>query len=141
MFKLILFITVVFFSATSSAFVDTDLACKEKEEQEKSLLPMSTSLIEAHLAGQCIGYKSYYKIVWVEACSEFIEQKKSLLSMSTSLKEANLAGQCKGAIYQIVEKKCGTNIKSIDYYSIADGASSASSVRKKVNNGGAYCGK
>lgn len=141
MYKIILLFLATFSCSHTYASVDIELACKEKEEQKETLLTkMSTSLKEANLAGQCTGYNSYHRIDWEESCTEFIEQKKSLLSMSTSLKEANSAGQCKGAIYKIVERKCGNILQSIDYDYLAEGASSSSSVRKKVSCKGAYDG-
>ena len=138
MFKWILIICF-FFSTASFASFDIKLACKEKEEQKKSLLTkMSTSLTEANLAGQCTGYRSYYKIDVTLACSEFIEQKNSLLtSLSTSLTEANLAGMCVGAIYRAAEK-CDVNTASIDYLSIAEDASSWKGIKTQL---GCYGGR
>ena len=133
MFKWILLFTCIFVSTTTFASVDIDLACKEKEEQKNSILTkMSTSLTEANLAGQCTGYKSYYKIDFKLSCSELIEQKKSLLSsLSTSLYEANLAGMCIGAIYRVAEK-CRMETSYIDYLSIAESASSLKAVKKEL---------
>lgn len=133
MFRCISLLICIFFCTTSFASVDIDLACKEKKEQKKSLLPrMSTSLTEANLAGQCTGYKSYYKIDLALSCSEFIEQKKSLLSfLSTSLSEANLAGMCVGAIYRTAQK-CHVDTTSIDYSRIAEGVSSLKAVKMKL---------
>ena len=125
MFKWILLLTCTFFSTVTFAAVDIDLACKEKKEQKMSLFPkMSTSLIEANLAGQCTGYHSYSRIDVTLACSEFVEQKKSLFTLlSTSLTEANLAGMCVGAIYRAAER-CNADTTFIDYLSLAEGATS-----------------
>jgi len=121
------------------ASVDIDLACKEKKEQEMSLLnKMSTSLTEANLAGQCTGYTSYYKIEFNQVCPEFIEQKRALLSsLSTSLSEANLAGQCIGAIYRLA-KKCKANTTFIDYLHIAENSASWDTVKVEL---GCYRGR
>jgi len=139
MFKWILIICF-FYSTASFASFDIKLACKEKEEQKKSLLTnMSTSLTEANLAGQCTGYRSYNNVDVALSCSEFIEQKKSLLSsLSTSLSEANLAGMCVGAIYRVAEK-CDVNISYINYSSIAERAYSLNSIKEQLDCiGGRY---
>ncbi|TMP04863.1 hypothetical protein CWC11_10840 [Pseudoalteromonas sp. S3178] len=125
MFKGFILVVFTLFSTSSLANVDIDLACKEKKEQQRSLLEkLSTSVTEAHLAGQCTGYYSYNMegIEWKESCSEFLEQKESLLSsLSTSLKEAHLSGRCVGAIYRVA-KQCGVETNRIDYAYIARGA-------------------
>tara|TARA_R110001606_G_scaffold27733_1_gene88485 strand:+ start:706 stop:1140 length:435 start_codon:yes stop_codon:yes gene_type:complete len=124
MFKGFILVVFILFSASSLAKVDIDLACKEKKEQQRSLLErLSTSVTEAHLAGQCTGYHSYNmnNFEWKESCSEFLEQKKSLLgSLSTSLQEAHLAGVCVGAIYKVA-KRCKADTSNIDYSYIARG--------------------
>lgn len=136
-----LFIAVITCSK-SYAFVDIKLACKEKEEQKNSqLTKMSTSMIEANLAGQCTGYNSYHKINLKQACSELIQQKKALLStLSTSNLEANLAGMCIGAIYRISEQ-CSDSSETINYYLIAEGATSVKSVKIKLGCNGGYYGR
>ena len=123
MCKWILLVTIVFFSKTSVANVDIKSACDEKKQQQRSLLAkMSTSLKEAHLAGQCTGYKKYKKIDWKISCSEFMEQKNSLLgSLSTSLSEAYLAGMCVGAIFRVAEV-CQVEPFNIDYFRVAEEA-------------------
>jgi hypothetical protein len=136
MYRIIWLFFTIFFCTSSYASVDIKLACDEKKEQKKSLLTkMSTSYMEAHLAGQCTGYKSYSIIDWEESCSEYIEQKKSLLSsLSTSLIEANLAGICVGAIYRVAERKCGRKLQNIDYFNIAEGRPfSSNSVKVKID--------
>jgi len=117
-FSLIVFLT---FSSYSFAYVDIDKACNEKEEQKNSLLTrMSTSLIEAHLAGQCTGYNNYNLDELIDACAEFVEQKESLIpSLSTSILEANLSGICVGAIYRIAIKKCDQTFLEIKYLDVA----------------------
>ncbi len=101
--RLFLF-TLLAIAPLHSFALDINKACDELEEQKHSLLTkLSTSLKEANMAGQCVGYKAilYEKdIDLTKACSEFIEQKESLLgNLSTSLKEANQAGICMGAVY------------------------------------------
>ena len=57
MFKGLILVVFILFSSSSFANVDIELACKEKKEQQRSLLErLSTSVTEAHLAGQCTGY-------------------------------------------------------------------------------------
>ncbi|MDN2664150.1 hypothetical protein OW492_12275 [Psychromonas sp. 14N.309.X.WAT.B.A12] len=132
MYKWFLLFTSLLFSSNSFADVNIKLACEEKEEQKQSLLTrLSTSVTEAHLAGQCTGYYSHSRISFRESCSEFIEQKKSLLSFSTSLKEAYLAGTCIGAIYKTAQD-CDVDTYSINYQAIADGASSLSMVEQRL---------
>ena len=133
MFKWSIFIALMAFSNTCLAKIDIDLACKEKKEQQHSLLErLSTSLTEAHLAGQCTGFKSVYRINLKEACSEFLEQKASLLSsLSTSLKEANLAGMCVGAIYKLA-KECEADTYNIDYTDIARGSITVEIVEQRL---------
>jgi len=141
MLKYWLLLVSVIFSSFSFASVDIELACEEKKEQQLSLLSkMSTSVLEAHLAGQCTGYNSLYQVDLGEACSEFVEQKEALLSsMSTSLSEANLAGICVGAIHKLASKKCKDTAFTIDYLSMAKEAikeSSVYSVKKQINCSG-----
>lgn len=133
MFKGFIFVIFILFSSSSLAKVDIDLACKEKKEQQRSLLEkLSTSVTEAHLAGQCTGYNSYYKINLKKYCSEFLEQKNSLLgSMSTSLEEANLAGMCIGAIYRVA-KQCGVETNRIDYEFVAKGVLTVQGAKKRL---------
>lgn len=133
MFKGIILVVFILFSASSLANVDIDLACKEKKEQQRSLLErLSTSMTEAYLAGQCTGYDSYYKINLKESCSEFLEQKESLLgSLSTSLKEAHMAGMCVGAIYKVA-KGCKADIYNINYAFIARGALTVHKVEQRL---------
>ncbi|MCZ2722360.1 hypothetical protein O1D97_12165 [Marinomonas sp. 15G1-11] len=100
------FIAVLFGMSSSVYALNIDKACEEHQEQKQALLSnLSTSYIEANMAGQCIGYREIQKgngIKLKEYCSEFIEQKENLLGrMSTSLTEANMAGQCIGAIYAV----------------------------------------
>ncbi len=105
--RLILVLLFSCLSSTAFANVDITEACNEYKEQKESLFELSTSIIEAHLAGQCMGYKntSRYRTFdeLPQACSEFVEQKNALLpnDMSTSLSEATLSGMCVGAIYKI----------------------------------------
>lgn len=133
MFKWLLLITLIFFSENCFANFNEDIACEEKKEQQRSLLTkMSTSLTEAHLAGQCTGYYSFSKIDWKLSCSEFMEQKNSLLSsLSTSLLEANLAGMCVGAIFRVAER-CKANTYSIDYSYIAGGDLTLKIVKQRL---------
>lgn len=133
MFKGIILIIFIFFSSNSLAKVDIDLACKEKREQQHSLLEkLSTSMLEANLAGQCTGYYSYLKINLKKSCSEFLEQKNSLLgAMSTSLTEANLAGMCIGAIYRVA-KRCKVDTYNINYSYIARGALNVHKVEQRL---------
>lgn len=135
MFKAFILVVFIFFSASSLANVDIDLACKEQKEQQRSLLErLSTSVTEAHLAGQCTGYYSYNMagIEWKESCSEFLEQKESLLSsLSTSLKEAHLAGRCIGAIYRVA-KQCGVETNKIDYEFVAKGVLTVQGVKERL---------
>lgn len=132
MCKWILLFIIIFFSSITVAKVDINLACKEKNEQKHSLLTrLSTSVTEAHLAGQCTGYESYSKIDFTKSCSEFVEQKKSLLSFSTSLKEAHLAGICVGAIYRIAQY-CEVDTYNLDYSQIANGAFSLRLVEESL---------
>lgn len=103
---LTLFITL---TALSTYSLDIDEACDELKEQQEALLSkLSTSLTEANMAGQCIGYSAINnnkKINLNAACAEFIEQQENLLgNFSTSMQEANQAGICLGAIYAA----CGT---------------------------------
>lgn len=104
-----LIILLLILSAFSTHSLDIAKACDELKEQKEALLSsLSTSYIEANLAGQCIGYRavnSNRNVNISKACAEFIEQKENLLgNLSTSLKEANQAGICIGAIYGA----CGT---------------------------------
>lgn len=133
MFKGVILVAFILFSASSLAKVDIDLACKEKKEQQRSLLErLSTSVAEAHLAGQCTGYNAYYKVNLKESCSEFLEQKESLLgSLSTSLKEANLAGMCVGAIYRVA-KRCKADTYNINYAFIARGALTVYKIEQRL---------
>jgi len=145
MFKYLFLLVSVVFSSFSFATVDIELACEEKKEQQMSLLSkMSTSLSEAHLAGQCTGYKSLYQVDLGEACSEFIEQKEALLSsVSTSFSEANLAGICVGAIYKLAIEKCRGKTPTIDFLSVAREVikeRSAYSVERNINCGAVYYG-
>ncbi|SGY88166.1 hypothetical protein [Moritella viscosa] len=103
-------ILVLLFSCLSSAsFANVDIteACNEYNEQKESLFELSTSILEAHLVGQCIGYENTSRYRTFDelprACYEFLEQKNALLpnDMSTSLAEATLSGMCIGAIYKI----------------------------------------
>ena len=130
MYRFIWLFFAVIICSKSYAVVDIDLACEEKKEQQHSLLTkMSTSLTEAHLAGQCTGYKTYDKIDWKRSCSEYIEQKNALLSfLSTSLSEANSAGKCVGAIYKVAQQ-CDVKISHINYSRVAEGATSLESVK------------
>jgi hypothetical protein len=133
MFKGFILVVFILFSSSSLANVDIELACKEKKEQQRSLLErLSTSVTEAHLAGQCTGYDSYYEVNLKESCSEFLEQKESLLSsLSTSLKEANLAGMCIGAIYRVA-KRCKVDTYKINYAYIARGALTVHKVEQRL---------
>ncbi|GAB0111804.1 hypothetical protein [Pseudoalteromonas distincta] len=133
MFKGFIFVIFILFSSSSFAQVDIGLACKEKKEQQRSLLEkLSTSLIEAHLAGQCTGYDEYDKVNLKVSCSEFLEQKESLLgSVSTSIKEANLAGMCVGAIYRIA-KRCKADTYNINYSFIARGALTVHKIKQRI---------
>ncbi|MGB2742817.1 MAG: hypothetical protein WBC60_19915 [Cognaticolwellia sp.] len=128
--KFIIALSMLFFSLSTLA-IDIDKACKERDEQKHALLSnMSTSISEALLAGQCIGYKkaSYnnFNISTFadlsKACSEFVEQKEALLpfNMSTNLTEAMYAGMCLGAIYKIATK-CNSDESLINYLYIAKG--------------------
>ena len=133
MFKwFFLFVSLVF-SVESIATVNIDLACKEKKEQQMSLLTkMSTSVSEANLAGQCTGYWHYNEVDLGKACSEFLEQKNALLpSLSTSLSEANSAGICIGAIYRVAVE-CEVNNYHINYSKIAKNSLSARSMRDQL---------
>lgn len=131
MIKWLLIFSCIFFSTTSIASVDIELACKEKKEQKMSILKMSTSFKEAFLAGQCTGYESYNEIDWRLSCTEYIEQKKAIFPyLSTSLKEAHLSGVCVGAIYRVAND-CGA--QSINYLSVAKNAYSLSSVKSEFN--------
>ena len=104
-----LILVLLFSCLSSAAFANVDIteACNEYKEQKESLFELSTSTIEAHLAGQCMGYKntSRYRTFdeLPQACHEFLEQKNAFLpnNMSTSLSEATLSGMCIGAIYKI----------------------------------------
>ena len=101
--NILFFALFVIFSLNSHA-LDINKACQEFSEQKEALLSnLSTSLTEANMAGQCIGYRAVINKVRLsvyKACAEYIEQQESLLgNFSTSLKEANKAGQCLGAIY------------------------------------------
>jgi hypothetical protein len=103
MHNFLLFSLFAIFSLNSHA-LDINKACQEFREQKEALLSyLSTSLTEANMAGQCIGYRAVIEKTELsidEACVEYIEQRESLLgNFSTSLKEANKAGQCLGAIY------------------------------------------
>lgn len=131
MIKWLLIFSSLFFSTTGFASVDIDLACKEKKEQQNSILSkMSTSVSEAFLAGQCTGYESYKRIDWEETCNEFIEQKKAILpNLSTSLKEAHLSGICVGAIYRVA-KVCRYPVQDIDYLGVAQSTYSYKSVSR-----------
>lgn len=131
--KWLLLLICTLFCSTSFAAVDIELACKEKKEQQKALFEkMSTSLKEAHLAGQCTGYWHFDKVNFTKACSEFVEQKRALLpSFSTSLSEASLAGICVGAIYRVA-KECDVNSSHIDYSSVAKGGYSLESVKEHL---------
>lgn len=124
MFKGLILVVFILFSSSSFANVDIELACKEKKEQRRSPLKrFSTSVTEAHLAGQCTGYHSYNmkNFEWKKSCSEFLEQKESLLSyLSTSLIEAKLAGMCVGAIYRVA-KRCKVDTHNINYAFVARG--------------------
>lgn len=135
MFKGFIFVIFILFSSSILAKIDIDLACKEKKEQQRSLLEkLSTSVTEAHLAGQCTGYYSLNRsdFKWKEYCSEFLEQKESLLgSLSTSLKEANLAGMCVGAIYRVA-KRCKVDTYKINYAYIARGALTVHKVGQRL---------
>ncbi|MBQ4833201.1 hypothetical protein J8L70_08110 [Pseudoalteromonas sp. MMG010] len=142
MFKNFILVLFILFSASSFANVDIKLACEEKKEQQRSLLKrLSTSVTEAHLAGQCTGYNLYYMkdIEWKASCSEFLEQKKSLLgSLSTSLKEAHLAGICVGAIYRIA-KRCKVDTYKINYPYVASGDLTVRKVEERLGcYGGQY---
>lgn len=108
MFKFLISLILTFL-ALSTHSLDIDKACDELKEQEETLLTdLSTSFIEANMAGQCIGYSAIYNnrsINLNTACKEFIEHQENLLGeFSTSLIEANQAGICMGAIYAA----CGT---------------------------------
>lgn len=142
MFKGFILVVLILFSSSSLAKVDIDFACKEKKEQQRSLLErLSTSVTEAHLAGQCTGYDSYYKVNIKESCSEFLEQKKSLLgSLSTSLKEAHLAGVCVGAIYKVA-KRCKADTSNIDYSYIARGNLTLEIVEQRLGCDGDHYGR
>ncbi|WP_111976923.1 hypothetical protein [Algibacillus agarilyticus] len=133
MFRFIIVLILCFYSLSATAVgIDIDKACEERDEQENALLSkMSTSITEAFLAGQCIGYQNtYYKSTYKaqafkelsRACSEFVEQKEALLplNMSTTLKEAMLAGMCTGAIYKVAYN-CGVGEQYIQYLVIARG--------------------
>lgn len=133
MLKGVILVALTLFSTSSLANVDIDRACKEKKEQQRSLLErLSTSVTEAYLAGQCTGYDSYYKVNLKESCSEFVEQKESLLSsLSTSLKEAHLAGRCVGAIYRVA-KQCGVETNRIDYEFVAKGVLTVQGAKERL---------
>jgi hypothetical protein len=108
-FLISIYLLLVTISSLNANALDITKACEELEEQKKSLLSkFSTSLTEAKMAGQCIGYSaisSNKAIDLNKPCTEFIEQKNNLFgSFSTSLKEANQSGVCIGAIYGA----CGT---------------------------------
>ena len=84
--------------------LDTKRACDELEEQQQALIStLSTTLEEANLAGQCIGWKKIkngYQLNVFKACTEFLEQRNNLLGdLSTTFIEANQAGMCLGAVY------------------------------------------
>ncbi len=101
--------------------LDTTEACSELEEQRNALLSkLSTSIKEANMAGQCIGWRAIKNSKTIELnnpCNEFLEQKNNLLgNMSTSLIEANKAGICLGAIYAA----CGSTSYSVAAQRIAD---------------------
>lgn len=134
MFKWVLILISILFSASTIASVDLEVACKEKKEQQMSLLTeMSTSVREAHLAGQCTGYWSFETVPIKKSCSEFVEQKKALLStLSTSISEAGLAGICVGVIYRIAEG-CDANTSYINYLNIAENAYSLDSIRESLS--------
>lgn len=139
MFKwFFLFVSLVF-SVESIAAVNIDLACKEKKEQQMSLLTkMSTSVSEANLAGQCTGYWYYNEVELGKACSEFLEQKNALLpSLSTSLSEANSAGICIGAIYRVAVE-CHVNSYHINYSRIAEDGFSLRSIKDQLGCGEHY---
>ena len=115
----------------SAAAMDIESACKERDEQKKALLSnMSTSISEALLAGQCIGYEkasySNFKISTFaglsKACSEYVEQKEALLplNISTTFSEAMFSGICLGVIYKIATK-CNSDERLINYLYIAKG--------------------
>lgn len=106
--RLLPFILLSFLTSHAHS-LDISQACDELTQQKKALLSkLSTSLSEANMAGQCIGYRaiaSGTQLNLEKACSELVEQKNNLLgSLSTSFEEANQAGICMGAIYAA----CGT---------------------------------
>lgn len=123
--KSILFFFISFFSFSTYA-LDITKACNEEKEQKRSLSNLSTSMSEAFLAGQCIGYRETSKFnreFFSElsiACGEYIERKESLLPMevSTTLSEAMQSGMCIGAIYQVAQS-CDRSNVYINYSSIA----------------------
>jgi hypothetical protein len=96
--------------------VDINRACDELDEQKETLVSsLSTSLEEANLAGQCIGWSKINKgrrLKVFKPCSEFLEQKNNILGdLSTSFIEANKAGVCLGAIF--------ASCSGISYVSVA----------------------
>lgn len=101
--RLLPFILLSFLTCHAHS-LDISKACDELTQQKEALLSkFSTSLSEANMAGQCIGYQaitSGTQLNLEKACSELVEQKSNLLgSLSTSFEEANQAGICMGAIY------------------------------------------
>ncbi|WP_354622940.1 hypothetical protein [Psychromonas sp. MME2] len=134
MFKWVSILISILFSASTVASINLNLACKEKKEQQMSLLTeMSTSVSEAHLAGQCTGYWSFEIVPIKESCSEFVEQKNALLpAFSTSVSEAHYAGICVGVIYRIAQN-CGTHVRQNEYLRIAENASSLEAIRERLS--------
>jgi len=129
MLRLIIILLLCFYSlSASSAGIDIDKACEERNEQENALLSkMSTSITEAFLAGQCIGYeKTFYSTTSIDnlpqACAEYVERREALLpfDISTTLSEAAKAGMCMGVIYKVNER-CGVDKQPIQYLVIAKG--------------------
>ena len=133
MFKWFFLLVSLIFSVESFATVDIVLACKEKKEQQMSLLPkMSISITEANLAGQCTGYRHYSEVDFNKACSEFVEQKEALLPfMSTSLAEANWAGMCIGGIYRVA-KICDVSTSYLNYLGVAKNVYSLRSLKEQL---------
>ncbi|MDO6611383.1 hypothetical protein Q4601_14315 [Shewanella sp. 1_MG-2023] len=118
MYKLLMTILIIVYcSSVFAVEVDVVAACNERDEQKSAWLAnsLSTSPVEAFMAGQCIGFESTKVSYWgydkfsfesfsdlPKSCVEFVEKKEALLSfLSTSLSEAMHAGMCVGAIYKV----------------------------------------
>lgn len=77
----LIFCTLFAILSLNSHAIDINKACTELIEQKKALLSiLSTSLTEANMAGQCIGYQAVRnktRLSIDKACAEYIEQRKS----------------------------------------------------------------